>query len=119
MIVNSRILNPGNFNKRIEVTKFESDFNDKGDWVENQESTLTKAWAYIHVQKLKQVTENDTQIREGYTEMTIFQNRVTMQIETGMHVILLKYGKELRYKVDDIDYMPDDDKYLTLKCIKE
>lgn len=119
MIVNTRVLNPGNFNKRIKIIKFESGFNDKGDWVESQESILTKAWAYIHVQQLNQVTENDTQIREGYTEMTIAQNRVTMQIETGMRVTLTEYGKEMRYKVDDIDYMPNDKQYLTLKCVKE
>lgn len=114
----NRMINAGHFNKRIEIEAFKGDFDDNGMWVEDW-FPYTKAMAFIQVKQLKEISENDVQTREGYTEMTIRQNKKTMAIETGMRVKQKVFGQELLYKVDDIDYRPNDNKYITLKCIKE
>lgn len=112
-----RMINAGHFNKKIEVQAYKADFDDEGMWVEDFFKFMS-AMAYITVSQLKQVTENDVQTVEGYTEMTIRQSKKSMEIEKGMRVLWKVYGKDNVYEVDDIDYRPADNMYITLKCIK-
>ncbi len=112
-----RMINAGHFDKKIEIQEFKGDFDDDGMWVEDYFKFM-KAMAYIFVNQLKQVTENDVQTVEGYTEMTIRQSKKSMEIEKGMRVLWKVYGKDYLYEVDDVDYRPEDNMYITLKCIK-
>lgn len=113
-----RLRNAGSFNRRIFIQAYKEGHDEEMIWVKDWVD-YTKAMAMVKVKRVKVTTENDVEYRERYTEMMIRQNKVTMGIETGMRVIQMINGIEITYRVDDIDYQPENNQFITLKCVKE